>query len=75
MQMPQTDPSILAKKDRLRDRLSEVLPAEAVISDPAEAKVYECDALTAYACPPMLAVLPGSTEEVAAVLGGLVAPR
>ncbi|WP_121061220.1 FAD-linked oxidase C-terminal domain-containing protein [Chachezhania antarctica] len=68
MQMPQPDPSILAKKDRLRDRLSEVLPAEAVISDPAEAKVYECDALTAYACPPMLAVLPGSTEEVAAVL-------
>ena len=68
MQMPEPDPTILARKERLRARLSEVLPPEAVISDPAEAKVYECDALTAYRCPPMLVVLPGSTEEVSAVL-------
>ncbi len=40
----------------------------AVIDDPAETRAYECDALTAYRCPPLAAVLPGSTAEVAAVL-------
>ncbi|WP_158964850.1 FAD-linked oxidase C-terminal domain-containing protein [Chachezhania sediminis] len=68
MQMPKPDPAVLAAKDRVRERLEEVLPKDAVISDPVEARVYECDALTAYKCPPMLAVLPSSTEEVAAVL-------
>jgi len=33
-----------------------------------QTRVYECDALTAYKCPPLCAVLPGSTEEVSAVL-------
>ena len=44
------------------------MPEEALISDPAETRAYECDALTAYACPPMLAVLPGSTQEVSDIL-------
>jgi glycolate oxidase len=68
MEMPTPDPSILAKKARLVTRLSSVLPAEAVITDAAETRAYECDALTAYRCPPLCAVLPGSTEEVSAVL-------
>ncbi|MFZ1510642.1 MAG: FAD-linked oxidase C-terminal domain-containing protein, partial [Tabrizicola sp.] len=33
-----------------------------------ELRVYECDALTAYRCPPLAAVLPRTTAEVAAVL-------
>jgi len=44
------------------------LPRDAVIDDPAETRVYECDALSAYRCPPLCAVLPASTEEVAAAL-------
>ena len=68
MEMPRPDPAILARKARLVERLRQVLPAEAVIADPAETRVYECDALTAYKCPPLLAVLPSSTAEVAAVL-------
>ncbi len=68
MQMPEPNPAVLAKKARLVARLREVLPADAVISDEAETRAYECDALTAYRCPPLAAVLPGSTEEVAAVL-------
>ncbi|MEO0937618.1 MAG: FAD-linked oxidase C-terminal domain-containing protein [Pseudomonadota bacterium] len=68
MEMPTPDAAILARKARVVARLSEVLPAGAVISDPAETRAYECDALTAYKCPPLAAVLPSSTEEVAAVL-------
>ena len=45
-----------------------MLPPDAVIHDPAEVRAYECDALTAYRCPPLAVVLPASTEEVAAVL-------
>jgi glycolate oxidase len=68
MEMPIPDPLILARKARIVARLQSVLPAEAVIHDEAETRAYECDALTAYRCPPLAAVLPGSTEEVAAVL-------
>ena len=68
MEMPVPDPLILARKSRIVARLQEVLPADAVIHDEAETRAYECDALTAYRCPPLAAVLPGSTGEVAAVL-------
>ncbi|MFC2969342.1 FAD-linked oxidase C-terminal domain-containing protein [Acidimangrovimonas pyrenivorans] len=68
MEMPAPNSAILARKDRIVARLAEVLPADAVISDAAETRAYECDALTAYRCPPLCAVLPRSTEEVAAVL-------
>lgn len=39
-----------------------------MIFDPTGLRVYECDALSAYRCPPLVAVLPASTAEVAAVL-------
>ncbi len=68
MQMPDPDRAILARNDRIVTRLRDVLPAAAVISDEAETRAYECDALTAYRCPPLAAVLPSSTEEVSAVL-------
>ncbi|NRA99598.1 MAG: FAD-binding protein [Rhodobacteraceae bacterium] len=68
MEMPAPDPAILAKKPRLIERLQAVLPADAVIHNDHETRAYECDALTAYKCPPLCAVLPASTEEVAAVL-------
>ncbi|MCW8842986.1 MAG: FAD-binding protein [Rhodobacteraceae bacterium] len=68
MQMPAPDQTILARKARIVARLRSVLPKDAVIDDEAETRAYECDALTAYRCPPLAAVLPSSTEEVAAVL-------
>ncbi|WP_420327283.1 FAD-linked oxidase C-terminal domain-containing protein [Mameliella sp.] len=68
MQMPDPNPAILARKARIVERLRSVLPADAVIEDEMETRAYECDALTAYRCPPLAAVLPSSTEEVAAVL-------
>lgn len=68
MQMPEPREDILARKDRIVSRLREVLPADAVIDDGIELKAYECDALSAYRCPPMCAVLPTSTAEVSAVM-------
>ncbi len=68
MEMPLPDAAILSAKARIVTRLRGVLPADAVIDDLAELRAYECDALTAYRCPPLAAVLPRTTEEVAAVL-------
>jgi len=68
MDMPPPNPDILALKSRIVARLQTVLPADAVISDPTETRAYECDALTAYRCPPLCVVLPGTTDEVSSVL-------
>ncbi len=79
--MPEPDAQILSRKEEIVAELQAVLPRDAVISDPAETKAYECDGLTAYRCPPLAAVLPRTTEEVAAVmrtchrLGVPVVPR
>ncbi|WP_438990881.1 FAD-linked oxidase C-terminal domain-containing protein [Lentibacter sp.] len=68
MQMPQPNPVILAKKARLVERLTAALGKAGVIAEDIALKAYECDALAAYRCPPMLAILPRTTEEVAAAL-------
>ena len=68
MQMPEPNPAILSRKADLVARLRKVLPEGAVIDDVAETRAYECDALTAYKCPPMAVILPGSTEEVSRAL-------
>jgi len=68
MQMPTPNADILARKGRIVARLQAVLPAGAVIHEERETKVYECDALTAYKCPPLCAVLPETTEQVAAAM-------
>lgn len=79
--MPKPDAAILDRRSDIVAALEGVLPADCVISDPAETKAYECDGLTAYRCPPLAAVLPRTTEEVAAVmtvchrLGVPVVPR
>ena len=68
MDMPTPDPSLLDRKAQIVARLRAALPNAAVIDDPSETLAYECDALTAYRCPPLAVVLPGSTAEVAATL-------
>jgi glycolate oxidase len=68
MQMPDPDAHVLSRKAEIVARLQAVLPEGSVIHEDAETRAYECDALTAYRCPPMAAVLPTSTDEVAAVL-------
>ncbi len=68
MEMPAPDKLVLSRKAELVARLLTVLPEDAVIHDEMETRAYECDALTAYKCPPLLAVLPRTTQEVSDVL-------
>jgi glycolate oxidase len=48
--------------------LRAVLPADAVITDPAQLRTYESDALTGWRAVPVAVVLPRSTAEVAAAV-------
>ena len=68
MQMPTPDSGIIARKARVVARLRAALPRNAVIDDEHETRAYECDALTAYKCPPLAVTLPASTQEVSTVL-------
>jgi glycolate oxidase len=68
MEMPIPDSAVLSRKPRIVERLQAVLGKAGVIHDEAETRAYECDALTAYKCPPLAVVLPSSTAEVAAVM-------
>lgn len=68
MEMPVPDAAILSRKAAIVARLRGVLPADSVIDDSTETRAYECDALSAYRCPPLAAILPRSTAEVAAAL-------
>ena len=68
MDMPEARSDVLANKPRIVERLRQALSADAVIDDASETLAYECDALSAYRCPPLAVVLPGSTEEVSAAL-------
>ncbi|MFT3973269.1 MAG: FAD-linked oxidase C-terminal domain-containing protein [Amaricoccus sp.] len=68
MQMPEPNPAVVARKAEIVGGLQRLLPAGAVIHAPEEVRAYECDALTAYRCPPLAVVLPSSTAEVSAIL-------
>ncbi len=68
MDMPDPSAGILNRKTTIVKMLKQAAPNALVIDHPDETRAYECDALTAYRCPPLAAVLPSSTEEVADVL-------
>ena len=68
MQMPTPNAAILDRKDQIVKRLQSVLSDGAVVHDPIQTRAYECDALTAYKCPPLCVVLPSSSAEVSAVM-------
>jgi len=59
--MPTPDAGTLDRRDEIVEALEAAVPG-AVIADPAETRAYECDALTAYRCPPLAVVLPYTTE-------------
>ncbi len=62
------DPVAAAALAGLIPGLTEICGTGNVITDPLELRTYECDGLTAHRCSPGLAVLPGSAEQVAAVV-------
>ena len=49
-------------------RMTAICGATNVITDPLELRTYECDGLTSHRATPALVVLPGTAEEVAAVV-------
>jgi glycolate dehydrogenase FAD-linked subunit len=66
--MPAPNPEILARRDEIVAGLREVAGDAFVIASEDERRAYETDALTAYRAVPLAVVLPGSTEEVSAIL-------
>jgi len=69
MKMPVPDEGVLARRGEIANALAEIVPGDGgVIVDPDELRPYESDGLTAYRQPPMLVVLPETTEQVCGVL-------
>ena len=66
--MPEPAADILNRKAQIVAALEAAIGKDDVISDPMETRAYECDALVAYRCAPLAAVLPRTTEGVAAVM-------
>jgi hypothetical protein len=68
MEMPAPNRLVLDQKAKLVSRLTQALGEDGVIHAIEEVRAYECDALTAYRCPPLAVVLPRTTGEVAAAI-------
>ena len=67
LKMPEPDQEVLARRGQIAAALRDLVP-DGVIDDVDALKAYESDGLTAYRQPPMLAVLPRTTRQVAAIL-------
>ena len=68
---PEPKAEVLARREAIVAGLRALLPADGVIAEPLRLKPYETDGLSAYRQPPLLVVLPRTTEQVAAVLAFL----
>ncbi|MFT9325322.1 MAG: FAD-binding protein, partial [Acetobacter sp.] len=68
MQMPEPNQTIISQRDALAQGLRQIVGKDWVISDDAQRRPYQCDGITAYMAMPLLVVLPGSAQEVQAVL-------
>ena len=68
MTMPLPDQAVLARRGAIVAALRAIVPGEGVIDSPAEMLPYESDGLMAYRQPPMVVVLPDTTQQVSRVL-------
>src|SRR6201985_783820 len=66
--MPELDQAVLARRADIVAALRGIVRGEGVIEKPAEMLPYESDGLMAYRQPPMVVVLPDTTEQVSQVL-------
>jgi len=67
LKMPPPDGRVLARRAEIARALAAIVP-DGVIQDLDALRVYESDGLTAYRQPPMLAVLPRTTDQVSRIL-------
>ena len=68
MLMPTPDAAVIARRAEIAAALGKIVPGEGVILSAAERQAFESDGLTAYRQPPLLAVLPSTTEQISRVL-------
>ncbi|HWG78960.1 MAG TPA: FAD-linked oxidase C-terminal domain-containing protein [Stellaceae bacterium] len=68
MRMPTPDAAVIARRAEIAAALRRIVPGEGVIVSDDERRVFESDGLTAYRQPPLLAVLPSTTAQVAEIL-------
>jgi len=68
MRMPKPDQAVVARREAIAEALRAIVPGEGVIVDDASLRAYESDGLTAYRQPPLIAVLPETTEQVSRIL-------
>ena len=66
--MPEADAAVLRRRAEIVGQLRAIVSGEGVIDSAAEMRAYESDGLTAYRQPPMVVVLPDTTEQVSKVL-------
>ena len=66
--MPASDASVLQRRGESVAALRAIVPGEGVIDSAVEMVPYESDGLTAYRQPPMVVVLPKTTEQVSQIL-------
>src|SRR3954447_11881493 len=66
--MPKPDAQVLARRTQIVAALRKIVPGEGVVDHPDGLRPYESDGLTAYRQPPMVVVLPETTQQVAEVL-------
>src|SRR5690606_19616105 len=68
MRPPSQLAAVSAQRSQIASDLRKLLASDAVIDDPVGLSVFESDALTAYRQLPLVAALPSTTAEIAAVL-------
>ncbi|RMF00204.1 MAG: FAD-binding protein, partial [Alphaproteobacteria bacterium] len=67
--IPEPDMSVVERREAIVQALREIVPEpDGVIADEDGRRAFETDALTAYRQMPLAAVLPTTTEQVAAVM-------
>src|SRR5579872_2323957 len=73
--MPEPDRGVLERRAEIVEALRRIVPGEGVIDRERELRAFECDGLTAYRQPPMVAVLPETTAQVQEVMRYCAANR
>ena len=66
--MPAADQTVLDRRDEIVAALRAMVPGEGVIDTPPKCCPTSSDGLMAYRQPPMVVVLPDTTEQVSQVL-------
>jgi glycolate dehydrogenase FAD-linked subunit len=66
--LPDPDRGVTSRRNDIVKQLKRLVPEATLIADEEGCRTFESDALTAYRCLPLAVVLPGSTEEVSAIL-------